>query len=114
MYYEEFGFKINSDYQQPIFTTYHQKLHKMNYMRVSTPNDKLDAFLKRHQDIHRIKVHGFRHTHASLLFEAGATIKEVQSRLGHSDIKTTMDIYTNITTSSRKRLAKKFQNHIDF
>lgn len=86
----------------------------MNYMRVSTPNDKLDAFLKRHQDIHRIKVHGFRHTHASLLFEAGATIKEVQSRLGHSDIKTTMDIYTNITTSSRKRLAKKFQNHIDF
>ncbi|MGY3765374.1 tyrosine-type recombinase/integrase [Vagococcus vulneris] len=34
-------------------------------------------------------VHGFRHTHASLLFEPGATIKDVQSRLGHSDIQTT-------------------------
>lgn len=102
MYYEEFGFKINSNDQQPIFTTYHQKLHKMNYMRVSTPNDKLDDFLKGHQDIHRIKVHGFRHTHASLLFEAGATLKEVQSRLGHSDIKTTMNIYTHITQASRE------------
>lgn len=86
----------------------------MNYMRVSTPNDKLDSFLKRHQDIHRIKVHGFRHTHASLLFEAGASFKEVQSKLGHSDIKTAMDIYTHITISSRKKLAQKLYNHINF
>ncbi|KPA60984.1 site-specific recombinase, partial [Streptococcus suis] len=27
--------------------------------------------------------------HCSLLFEAGASIKEVQERLGHEDIKTT-------------------------
>lgn len=112
--YKEFGFQVQNDETQPIFTTYHHRLNKMNYMRVSTPNDKLEAFFSRHKELHRIKVHGFRHTHASLLFEAGATIKEVQSRLGHSDIKTTMDIYTHITTSSRKRLAEKFQNHIDF
>jgi len=112
--YKEFGFHVQNDETQPIFTTYHHRLNKMNYMRVSTPNDKLEAFFSRHKELHRIKVHGFRHTHASLLFEAGVTIKEVQSRLGHSDIKTTMDIYTHITTSSRKRLAEKFQNHIDF
>lgn len=73
-------------------------------MRVSTPNDKLEAFFKRHSDLHKIHVHGFRHTHASLLFESGATLKEVQTRLGHSDIKTTMDIYTHITQSSREKL----------
>src|SRR5699024_259411 len=112
--YKEFGFHVQNDETQPIFTTYHHRLNKMNYMRVSTPNDKLEAFFSRHKELHRIKVHGFRHTHASLLFEAGVTIKEVQSRLGHSDIKTTMDIYTHITTSSRKRLAEKFQNLIDF
>ena len=38
-------------------------------------------------DFKQISIHGFRHTHASLLFEAGASIKDVQSRLGHSDIK---------------------------
>lgn len=86
----------------------------MKYMRVSTPNDKLEAFFKRHKDLHKIHVHGFRHTHASLLFEAGATLKEVQSRLGHSDIKTTMDIYTHITQASREKLAEKFRRHIDF
>lgn len=95
-------------------STYHTRKNQMNYMRVSTPNDKLDAFYKRHPDLHKIKVHGFRHTYASLLFEAGASIKEVQSRLGHSDIKTTMNIYTHITISSRKKLAQKLYDHINF
>ncbi|WP_367303128.1 tyrosine-type recombinase/integrase [Bacillus haynesii] len=36
--------------------------------------------------LHRITIHGLRHTHASLLFEAGASIKEVQERLRHSDV----------------------------
>ncbi|WP_407690465.1 tyrosine-type recombinase/integrase [Rummeliibacillus pycnus] len=30
-----------------------------------------------------ITTHGLRHTHYSLLFEAGVSIKEVQDRLGH-------------------------------
>ncbi|RAI80823.1 site-specific integrase [Macrococcoides caseolyticum subsp. hominis] len=112
--YKEYGFKVSEDKNQPIFATYHTRLNQMKYMRVSTPNDKLEAFFKRHKDLHKIHVHGFRHTHASLLFEAGATLKEVQSRLGHSDIKTTMDIYTHITQTSREKLAEKFQRHIDF
>lgn len=33
-----------------------------------------------------ITTHGLRHTHCSLLFEAGASLKEVQDRLGHSVI----------------------------
>ncbi|MFV8261495.1 site-specific integrase [Aerococcus viridans] len=112
--YEEYGFSVASDKEQPIFSTYHTRLNKMKYMRVSTPNDKLEAFFKRHSDFHKIHVHGFRHTHASLLFESGATLKEVQTRLGHSDIKTTMDIYTHITQSSREKLADKFNRYINF
>lgn len=42
--------------------------------------------------------------HCSFLFEVGASIKEVvQDRLGHSDVKTTLDIYTHVTTSQRRR-----------
>ena len=112
--YKEYGFMIANDHEQPIFATYHTRLNEMKYMRVSTPNDKLESFFKRHKDLHQIHVHGFRHTHASLLFESGATLKEVQTRLGHSDIKTTMDIYTHITQSSREKLADKFNRYVNF
>lgn len=52
--------------------------------------------------------HGFRHTHCSLLFEAGASIKEVQERLGHEDIKTTMNIYAHVTENVKEKTAEKF------
>ncbi|MFJ8268169.1 tyrosine-type recombinase/integrase [Peribacillus asahii] len=50
-------------------------------MRLAYLNEKLTALIKKH-GFHEITIHGLRHTHASLLFEAGASIKEVQKRLG--------------------------------
>lgn len=61
-----------------------------------------------------IRIHGFRHTHASLCFEAGMTLKQVQYRLGHSDLKTTMNIYTHITREAKDDIGEKFANYIDF
>lgn len=51
----------------------------------------------------KVSPHGLRHMHCSLLFEAGASIKEVQDRLGHSDVKTTLDIYTRHEKGERRR-----------
>jgi integrase len=81
-------------------------------MRLAYPNEKLDILIKKH-NLHRITIHGLRHTHASLLFEAGATIKEVQERLGHSDIKMTMNIYTHVTDHIKEQTADKFQKYIE-
>lgn len=77
-----------------------------------TIQDEIDT----HRDLplKRITIHGFRHTHASLLFESGATIKDVQYRLGHSDIQTTMDVYTHVSKSAKEQLAKKFNDFINF
>ncbi len=58
--------------------------------------------------------HSFRHTHASLLFEAQATMKDVQNRLGHSDIKTTMDVYTHVTKNSEKQAIDKLAKYANF
>jgi len=60
-----------------------------------------------------ITTHGLRHTHCSLLFEAGASLKEVQDRLGHSDIKTTMDIYTHLTPEAKSGAIQKFDNYLN-
>ena len=65
-------------------------------------------------DVRPIRIHGFRHTHASLCFEAGMTLKQVQYRLGHSDLKTTMNIYTHITREAKDDIGEKFANYIDF
>lgn len=59
-------------------------------------------------NLDHITPHGFRHTHCSLLLEAGVAIKEVQERLGHSDIKTTMNIYAHVTQKEETETGHKF------
>lgn len=70
----------------------------------------MESFYIKNPDVYRISPHGFRHTHASLLFEAGATMKQVQSRLGHSNIKTTMNVYTHVTADAEEETATLFAN----
>lgn len=60
-----------------------------------------------------VSLHGLRHTHCSLLFEAGASIKEVQDRLGHSDVKTTLDIYTHVTKKAKEGAIQKFVDYLE-
>ena len=47
-------------------------------------------------DIQHKKFHSMRHTYATRLFEADVPIKTVQKLMGHSDITTTMNIYTHV------------------
>ncbi|MDM5250105.1 site-specific integrase [Lysinibacillus sp. G4S2] len=58
----------------------------------------------------KITTHGFRHTHCSLLFEAGVSIKEVQDRLGHTDVKTTMNIYAHVSQQAKDEAINKLAN----
>lgn len=78
-----------------------------SYLYLNFMNANLKRICKKH-DFKEIKVHGFRHTHCSLLFESGFTIQEVQDRLGHSDLKTTMSIYAHVTEKQRDNMADKF------
>ena len=56
-------------------------------------------------------IHSMRHTHITWLIENGANLKSIQYRVGHSDIKTTLNIYTHVTEKMKKDVAeatKKF------
>lgn len=45
----------------------------------------------------KFNFHSLRHTHATMLLENGANIKDIQQRLGHSKLATTMDTYSHVT-----------------
>jgi len=45
--------------------------------------------------IFRVSIHKLRHTAASILIDSGASIATVSKRLGHSQISSTLNIYTH-------------------
>lgn len=51
--------------------------------------------------------HSFRHSHATLLSEAVESIKTAQALLGHSDLKTTLNIYTHAVPEFERRAAER-------
>ncbi|NYE38025.1 integrase [Nocardioides cavernae] len=66
---------------------------------------------KRYRDAHpdrdlpRLTVHELRHTHASLLFEAGQSVKVVQERLGHASAQVTLNTYAHLLHDAQSRAA---------
>lgn len=50
---------------------------------------------------------GLRHTHATLLLELGIHPKVVQERLGHSNISTTMNIYSHVTPTMQREAVER-------
>jgi integrase len=54
-----------------------------------------------------LRFHDLRHTCASLLIAEGAHPKEIQARLGHSSITTTLNVYGHLFPSLDERLAER-------
>lgn len=52
-----------------------------------------------------IGLHGLRHTHATMLLEAGVPLKVVSERLGHSSITITADIYQHVLDHMQDKAA---------
>ncbi|MDQ0352467.1 integrase [Alkalibacillus filiformis] len=112
--YLKMSVPFKSNDKQPVFTTYDYINQRFNFMRLASINERLQTIYRQNDHLPQIKIHGFRHTHASLLFEAGASIKDVQVRLGHSDIQTTMNIYTHVTNEAKEKTADLFQKYMSF
>lgn len=57
-------------------------------------------------------LHILRHTHASLLAESGATLEQIQERLGHADDDITRRIYLHVTKTSKANLINQFVTYM--
>src|SRR5262249_38653407 len=52
-------------------------------------------------------IHELRHAYATLSHAAGEDIKTISENLGHSTIKTTLDIYTHVSQQVKERAANR-------
>lgn len=55
-----------------------------------------------------IRFHDIRHTHATLLLKQKANPKIVAERLGHANVRTTLDIYSHLMPGMQKETARDF------
>lgn len=83
------------------------------FIQPPNTNNVINKIHKKYK-IKKITTHGFRHTHCSLLFEAGASLEEVKERLGHADVKTTINIYTHVSKKTKDETAQKFARYMEF
>ncbi|WP_306798708.1 tyrosine-type recombinase/integrase [Oceanobacillus saliphilus] len=51
--------------------------------------------------------HIFRHSHISMMTEAGIDLATIMEKVGHEDMKTTMKIYTHVTNKMKKDASAK-------
>jgi len=93
--------------QQLVFSNQHNE-----YMQLTKIRKWLTFILDKYK-LDKITTHGLRHTHCTLLIESGASFKEAQDRLGHSDIRTTMNIYAHVTKKAKKGTILKFSNYLE-
>lgn len=69
-------------------------------------------FIKYHAPkagVKTIRAHDLRHSHASLLIDMGCSPILIKERLGHEDIKTTLQIYSHLYPSKNDDLISKLE-----
>ena len=81
-----------------------------HYLTPSTIRETMQDYCKK-AGVDYKGTHGFRHTHAVLLLESGASLKYVSNRLGHKTIKTTADTYLDVTEKIEEDELKKFASY---
>jgi integrase len=59
-----------------------------------------------------LDIHSLRHTHAVLLLESGASMKYIQTRLGHKDMQTTANVYSHISKKINEDSIDQFENYM--
>lgn len=59
-----------------------------------------------------IRFHDIRHSHATLLLQAGVSPHVVSTRLGHASITTTLDLYAEVLPAMDEDAATRFEQHV--
>ena len=59
--------------------------------------------------VKKIRLHDLRHSHAALLIDLDVNILAISKRLGHKDIKTTLNVYGHLYKEHAEQIAKTLE-----
>ncbi|USS91563.1 site-specific integrase [Fructobacillus americanaquae] len=76
------------------------------------PNKWLHEVSDNYKVANGIAMHGLRHTWTTLALEQGASVKQVQSYLGHADANITLNVYAEITKKASEQTGEVLSNLI--
>lgn len=102
-YYEQNIFN-NKPYDF-VFTWQNGKYIHPNYYTL-----RFHRLLEKSEINKKIRFHDLRHTNATLLLQQGIDFKVIQTRLGHADINTTLNIYSHVTDDMQKQATQKISS----
>ena len=77
-------------------------------LKIKTIENHMAQLLKFAGLNNNLTPHSLRHTHTSLLAEAGAGLEAIMQRLGHKNDDTTRNIYLHVTKPVKKETSQKF------
>lgn len=89
----------------------------MSYNGIPTQKHTISHAITRYAKlagVHRIRIHGLRHSHASLLISMGESPLIIKDRLGHEDIQTTLGTYGHLYPNSNYEVASRLNGIVNF
>lgn len=90
-------------------TKWHSYLRKLNE-KYGTPQN--DSKFKNELSIPNFTAHWLRHTFVTMLYMAGVDVLTAKEQAGHSDIRTTMAIYTHLDNKYKKKSMNKLDEYL--
>ncbi|WP_090798194.1 site-specific integrase [Paenibacillus sp. GP183] len=90
---------IYKDYDLVVCSEYGTPTDSSNIRRV------LNIIIK-NSNVPKIRFHDLRHTHATMLLKENISPKIVSERLGHADVRITLDTYSHVLPSMQKETAQ--------
>ncbi|MFT0832591.1 tyrosine-type recombinase/integrase [Streptococcus agalactiae] len=102
MLVEELNYQNTNDLRSDfVFIT-----NKGKHLSINTINRKIKKTSEKLYGI-VITSHSFRHAHITLLAELGIPLKSIMDRVGHTDVNTTIKVYTHATDKIGKQMMDK-------
>lgn len=101
--YAQLILKVNPKTDYYIFGSFYDPLH------VNTVRGYYSRYLDK-TDLKKIRMHDFRHSHASYLINNGYDIQIVSKRLGHAKVSTTLDIYAHLYPNKEDEAIAQMQD----